>query len=942
MIYLIKEKDHTVRKIILLLIFAISVIFITCQQANAITITTTPINITATPQTPAFGPNDPIFVNLKIQGYNGGPIAWIAHRPDNSTISGNLSQIRGDGTAVQQIVRNAFDNYFGNWSIVYTYDGVKQTASFKVNPIVLTVFTGEYIYYEPDMMNINITTSYYIPTAQQAEFFYLNFYDQKGNIVKDIPQIEIRATQPSTIYNFHMTELADYDPPGLYKLNIQYYNTVVQVPFLLDKYSNLMRISAQTNNSTYQVGDVVNMELLFTRVTQSNGTLTITDPSGHVTTHQFRVYSFHTPLVLTDVTKEIGTYNYVVQYGGVSKSGSFSVIANTAPLPNIELDVFLDKLNYRPGEIIHVKIHTSQVIINSTSLWIVDPNAVEYPRLSLPITAVDTILPHVISKNAITGQWELYVDYDGIVRSIPYFVVGPPVDDIEMLNANQFRVPTFVSNFATNFTAPTGIAIDSSGDIYVVDYGSSQVKKFDPNGKLLLSWGSLGSGSGQLLHPHGIFVGTKYVFVADTGNARIDMFNKDNGSFIYSWGSYGDSQGMFHTPVGLAADSQEDLLVADSGRNTIQEFNTNFTFTGELKSLLTDYGNFTATSGIALDSKGNIYVSSPDDKILEFSSIGNFVNFFGSQGSEEGRFNNPTAIAIDSNGNFYVADTLNHRIQKFDPYGNFVLSWGSEGTSVGQFEEPVGLAIDQSNNIYVVDEKNNNIQKFSLYGMASKTIPSWVRDRALWWSEGALSKRDFALAVIYMTNHGLPSTNEINETVVKIPDWLKSEANWWALGQIDDETFTNTLQYLISAGNTIIVDGTNMSVTYSITNGKVLDIKADTNSKSLIVSIQTNGDGTLTITMPRALIDAKKTDGSDDQFFVLNDGKGNGQFQETNNTATARTLQIPFLDGTLQIEIIGTVVVPEFGPITAMVLAIAIISIIAISTKTGLRFTHQV
>lgn len=776
------------RKIILLLIFAISVIFITCQQANAIT-------ITATPQTPVFGPNDWILVNLKIQGYNGGPIAWIAHRPDNSTISGNLTQVKG-GSVVQQIVRNAFDNYFGNWSINYTYDGVKQTASFKVNPIMLTVFTGKDLYYEPDMMNVNITTSYYIPIAAQAEFFHLNFYDQKGNIVKDIPQIDIRAFQPSVIYNFHMTELADYDPPGLYKLNIQYYNTVVQIPFLLGKYSDLMRISTQTDKSTYQVDDVINMELLFTRVTQSNGTLIITGPSRDVTTHQFRVYSVNTPLVLNDVTKDVGTYNYVVQYGGVSQSGSFSVIANPAPLPNIKLGVFLDKLNYRPGEIIHVKIHTSQVIMNSTSLWVVDPNSVEYPRLSLPITAADTILPHKISKNNITGQWELYIDYDGIVRSIPYFVVGPPVDDIEMLNTNQFSVPAFVSNFATNFTAPTGIAIDSSGDIYVVDSANSQVKKFDSNGKLLLSWGNLGSGSGQLLHPNGIFVGKKYVFVADTGNARIDVFDKDNGEFIYSWGGYGDSKGMFYTPVGLAADSQEDLLVADSGRNTIQEFNTYFTFMSEFKPLFTDYGNFTATSGIALDSKGNIYVSSPDDKILEFSSISNFVNFFGSQGSEEGRFNNPTAIAIDSKGNFYVADTLNHRIQKFDPYGNFVLSWGSVGTSVGQFEEPVGLAIDQSNNIYVVDEKNNNIQKFSLYGMASQIIPSWVKDRALWWSEGALGKRDFALVVIYMTNHGLPNTNE---TVVKIPDWVKKEANWWVLGQIDDETFTKSLQYLISA-----------------------------------------------------------------------------------------------------------------------------------------------
>jgi predicted secreted protein with PEFG-CTERM motif len=140
-----------------------------------------------------------------------------------------------------------------------------------------------------------------------------------------------------------------------------------------------------------------------------------------------------------------------------------------------------------------------------------------------------------------------------------------------------------------------------------------------------------------------------------------------------------------------------------------------------------------------------------------------------------------------------------------------------------------------------------------------------------------------------------------------------------------------------NAGNTIKVDGTDLSVTYSITNGKVLGIKADVQSKSLIVSIQTTGDGQLTIDLPRALIDAKKSDNqTDDQFFVLNDGQ-EAQFTET-TTTTDRTLTIPFTDGTGQIEIIGTWIVPEFGTIAALVLAIAIISIIAVSAKTGLRF----
>ncbi len=157
-----------------------------------------------------------------------------------------------------------------------------------------------------------------------------------------------------------------------------------------------------------------------------------------------------------------------------------------------------------------------------------------------------------------------------------------------------------------------------------------------------------------------------------------------------------------------------------------------------------------------------------------------------------------------------------------------------------------------------------------------------------------------------------------------------------------DRSATTSFQFTgmtVSSGpSTIPVDGTNYLITYTITNGKVLDIKANTQSKSLIVTIQTTGDGLLTITMPRAVIDAKKSDGTDDQFIVLNDGQQNGQANETLTTSTDRTLAIPFKNGTQQIEIIGTFVIPEFGPIAALVLTIAIVSIIAISKKTGLRF----
>ncbi len=131
----------------------------------------------------------------------------------------------------------------------------------------------------------------------------------------------------------------------------------------------------------------------------------------------------------------------------------------------------------------------------------------------------------------------------------------------------------------------------------------------------------------------------------------------------------------------------------------------------------------------------------------------------------------------------------------------------------------------------------------------------------------------------------------------------------------------------------IKVGGTDMTVKYKITGGSVSSVSADDQSKSVTVMIVSTNDGQLTITLPRALIDAK-IGNEDDEFFVLVDGE-EVEFSET-TTATDRTLTIPFTAGSEEIEIIGTFAIPEFGAIAALILAVAIISIIAVSAKTRL------
>jgi len=142
----------------------------------------------------------------------------------------------------------------------------------------------------------------------------------------------------------------------------------------------------------------------------------------------------------------------------------------------------------------------------------------------------------------------------------------------------------------------------------------------------------------------------------------------------------------------------------------------------------------------------------------------------------------------------------------------------------------------------------------------------------------------------------------------------------------------------ITATTVTVQDSTDL-ISYEITNGKIINIMTDMDAKSLLIDIEAWDDGSITLTIPRSVLDAKINDGDDDEFFVLVDGE-EVDFEEI-TTSTDRTLTIEFSAGSEQIEIIGTFVIPEFGTIAAMILAVAIISIIAISAKSRLSIVPR-
>ena len=123
------------------------------------------------------------------------------------------------------------------------------------------------------------------------------------------------------------------------------------------------------------------------------------------------------------------------------------------------------------------------------------------------------------------------------------------------------------------FSLPYGIAVDSDGNVYVIDFGNSRVQKFTRDGQFIRKWGSFGTGDGKFRDPRGIasFPGNS-ILVADRLNHRIQEFSRD-GDFIMKWGSLGDQPSKFPHPTGIAINKTSSMhYITDQSNERIQRF----------------------------------------------------------------------------------------------------------------------------------------------------------------------------------------------------------------------------------------------------------------------------------------------------------------------------------------------------------------------------------
>lgn len=187
-----------------------------------------------------------------------------------------------------------------------------------------------------------------------------------------------------------------------------------------------------------------------------------------------------------------------------------------------------------------------------------------------------------------------------------------------------------------------GVAVGKNGRVYVADQTNRRVQVFDGSGKFLMKWGEYGVKPGQFggnVNPKSRVSGPQFVALDSKGNVytteaslgRIQVFTPE-GKFLRAWGDNGVGPGKFG---------------------------------GKFTGFKDRVANLEGPVAICIDHQDRVWVSAVNGRIQQFTATGQYLTGFGEPGTKPGQFFAPHGIALDSRGNLYVVDAYNHRIQKF-------------------------------------------------------------------------------------------------------------------------------------------------------------------------------------------------------------------------------------------------------------------------------------
>ena len=267
---------------------------------------------------------------------------------------------------------------------------------------------------------------------------------------------------------------------------------------------------------------------------------------------------------------------------------------------------------------------------------------------------------------------------------------------------------TPVKTIGTGLKVPNGIAVTDDGQVIVSERLGHCVTVFDSEGGI--SFGSHGSGRGQLSYPVDVAITSKgTLLVTDSNNNRIQEFTMD-GECISCVGSEGNGPLQFNSPHGIAINKTTgQVYVADCSNHRVQVLNADLTFSHMYGFRGSGQGQFLYPRGVAIGSQGLVYVAdSRNDRIQQFTPEGKHLSSFGTKGSAPGQLTCPLDIAVDDNDLLYICEgDSNYRVSVFTTTGEFVHCFGKH-----QVGKPYKSAFDKCGYLYVTDYGKSDIKIF--------------------------------------------------------------------------------------------------------------------------------------------------------------------------------------------------------------------------------------
>ena len=269
---------------------------------------------------------------------------------------------------------------------------------------------------------------------------------------------------------------------------------------------------------------------------------------------------------------------------------------------------------------------------------------------------------------------------------------------------------------------PEGLAIDSTGNLYIADAFNNRIQKFDINNNYMAT---INSAEGiNLANPAGVAVDSQdNLYISDGPNNRVIVCNK-NGNVIRVIGSKDGH--LFNEPLDVAVDSSGNVFITDFRNFRISKIDTGDNLVQTIGSSnsgdINYYFGSLAPNGIGIDKNNNIYTSDSyeDHRVQIYNSSGQYIATIGEKGvagSDNYHFYRPGDIAFDRNENIFITDTGNHRVQVYDRNRQYIDTAGvagAPGNTNDRFNTPLGVAINPVNGrIYISDAFNHRVQIFT-------------------------------------------------------------------------------------------------------------------------------------------------------------------------------------------------------------------------------------